>query len=290
MKNSKKYKALSRYSFSGHESFHCKSLWLKKGYDYLLSGGRFTDVDSVVKLGVGKNMVTAIRFWLRAFGLSQSESLSEMADYLFRDGVGKDPFSEDINTIWLLHFHLVNSGVASLYRLLFIDFQRECKEFTREDFQTYVRRKCSVLEQKNVYNDNTVKKDIGVLLKNYVSPKDLKSIDDFSALLLPLNLIVSKNSETYSFREVDCEEIAPEIFLFALLTMAGGDRTISLDVLQRLSLILCLPITSLIDTIRSLEQLYPGYLIMSDNSGIKNVQFLKDIDKFDVLTHYYNSL
>ncbi len=25
-----------KYSFSGHESFACKSLWLKKGYDFVV--------------------------------------------------------------------------------------------------------------------------------------------------------------------------------------------------------------------------------------------------------------
>ena len=52
-----------RYSFSGHESFPCKSMWLKKGYDYLVGHNKFTDPDAVVKLGVGKNMVQSIRFW-----------------------------------------------------------------------------------------------------------------------------------------------------------------------------------------------------------------------------------
>ena len=54
-----------RYSFSGHESFHCKSLWLKKGYDFICNQKHFTDTDSVVELGVGKNMVSAIRYWLK---------------------------------------------------------------------------------------------------------------------------------------------------------------------------------------------------------------------------------
>ena len=44
-----------RYSFSGHESFHCKSLWLKKGYDFICNKKHFADTDSVVELGVGKN-------------------------------------------------------------------------------------------------------------------------------------------------------------------------------------------------------------------------------------------
>lgn len=244
----------------------------------------------MVKLGVGKNMVASIRFWLRAFRLSNMDDVTKIADYLFNSDTGRDPYSEDLNTLWLLHFLLVNYRVASLYNLVFVDYQRERKEFTRSELQTYIRRKCSVPEQKNIYNENTVKKDIGVLLKNYVSPKDLKNIEDFSALLIGLNLIISKPQDTYYFREVTVKEIAPEVILFALLSLGDSEKTISLDGLQRISLIFCLPMISLIEIIRSLEQLYPGSIVFSDNSGIKNVQFRKELDKFDVLDNYYNSL
>lgn len=235
-------------------------------------------------------MVASIRFWLRAFGLSNMDDVTKIADYLFNSDTGRDPYSEDLNTLWLLHFLLVNYRVASLYNLVFVDYQRERKEFTRSELQTYIRRKCSVPEQKNVYNENTVKKDIGVLLKNYVSPKDLKNIEDFSALLIGLNLIISKPQDTYYFREVTVKEIAPEVILFALLSLGDSEMTISLDGLQRISLMFCLPMISLIEIIRSLEQLYPGSIVFSDNSGIKNVQFRKELDKFDVLDNYYNSL
>lgn len=235
-------------------------------------------------------MVASIRFWLRAFGLSNMDDVTKIADYLFNSDTGRDPYSEDLNTLWLLHFLLVNYRVASLYNLVFVDYQRERKEFTRSELQTYIRRKCSVPEQKNIYNENTVKKDIGVLLKNYVSPKDLKNIEDFSALLIGLNLIISKPQDTYYFREVTVKEIAPEVILFALLSLGDSEMTISLDGLQRISLIFCLPMISLIEIIRSLEQLYPGSIVFSDNSGIKNVQFRKELDKFDVLDNYYNSL
>lgn len=235
-------------------------------------------------------MVASIRFWLRAFRLSNMDDVTKIADYLFNSDTGRDPYSEDLNTLWLLHFLLVNYRVASLYNLVFVDYQRERKEFTRSELQTYIRRKCSVPEQKNIYNENTVKKDIGVLLKNYVSPKDLKNIEDFSALLIGLNLIISKPQDTYYFREVTVKEIAPEVILFALLSLGDSEKTISLDGLQRISLIFCLPMISLIEIIRSLEQLYPGSIVFSDNSGIKNVQFRKELDKFDVLDNYYNSL
>ena len=48
------------YRFSGHESFPCKSLWLKKGYDFVVAGNDFNSPEAVIGLGVGK-------IWLRQF-------------------------------------------------------------------------------------------------------------------------------------------------------------------------------------------------------------------------------
>lgn len=41
-----------RYIFSEHESFPCKSLWLKKGYDFVVQGKSFNTPDAVIDLGV----------------------------------------------------------------------------------------------------------------------------------------------------------------------------------------------------------------------------------------------
>lgn len=281
---------MSRYSFSGHESFQCKSLWLKKGYDYLTDGHSFNDIDAVAKLGVGKNMVTSIRFWLRAFGLTKSDELQPISSYIFDSVKGVDPYTEDLNTLWLLHFLLVSSEVASLYNLLFVEYQRERREFRKTDLQSFIKRKCSVPEQRNVYNENTVRKDIGVLLKNYVAPSDLRTIEDFSALLITLGSIVSKGHDVYSFKTHEKKDIAPEVILFALIRMKGEDRTVSFDILQKLSLIFGLPMTILIEIIRDLETTFPDTLVFTDNSGIKNVQFIREINVFDALNHYYRSL
>lgn len=256
----------------------------------MLNGKSFSEPDSVTILGVGKNMVASIRFWLRAFGLTKSDFLEPISTYIFDAENGKDPFAEDINTIWLLHFLLVVSDVASIYNLLFVEYQREKKEFTKSELQSFIKRKCSVPEQKNVYNENTVRKDIGVLLKNYVAPSDLKTIEDFSALMIGLGFIINKGNDTYCFKVSNPEDIAPEIILFALIRMRGTDKTISFDVLQKLSLIFGLPMASLIDIIRSLENIFPGSLVFSDNSGIKNVQFIGEIAEFEALNHYYERL
>ena len=51
-----------------------------------------------------------------------------------------------------------------------------------------------------------------------------------------------------------------------------------------------MPMTTLIDVIRSLEFSFPNTLVFTDNSGIKNVQFLRDIDEKEALNHYYDQL
>lgn len=38
-----------KYTFSGHESFQCRHLWLKKGYDFIKQGKSFNDDDTAYK-------------------------------------------------------------------------------------------------------------------------------------------------------------------------------------------------------------------------------------------------
>lgn len=64
-----------KYTFSGHESFPCKTLWLKKGYDFVRAEKDFNAPEAVVDLGVGKNMVSAIRYWFKSFGLNVRNTL-----------------------------------------------------------------------------------------------------------------------------------------------------------------------------------------------------------------------
>ena len=204
-----------RYCFSGHESFPCKSMWLKKGYDYLVDRNRFTDPDAVVKLGVGKNMVQSIRFWLRAFGLLNDDEATEIAHYLFDDRDGRDPYAEDNATLWILHYMLVVTAVSSIYRLFFVDLQREKKEFDKEQVLSFIKRKCNVPEQKNVFNENTVKKDIRVLLQNYLAPTSPKGYEEYASILLELGLL-RENEGKYSFLIIGTYGTGKSSFLMAL--------------------------------------------------------------------------
>lgn len=45
---------MANYSFSGHESFACKSLWLKKGYDFVVQEREFNATDAAYMLELKK--------------------------------------------------------------------------------------------------------------------------------------------------------------------------------------------------------------------------------------------
>ena len=63
-------KWVNQGSFARHETFCPRYGWLKKGFEGVNSDRSvFDSADAIERLGVGKNMVRAIRFWCVAFHL-----------------------------------------------------------------------------------------------------------------------------------------------------------------------------------------------------------------------------
>ena len=282
-----------KYTFSGHESFPCKSLWLKKGYDFVASGNDFNSPSAVMELGVGKNMVASIRFWLKVFDIIENGKKTPLADYLFDDINGKDCYLEDIATLWLLHFNLVFSEKASLYNLFFCGIQRERTHFDKEQVLSYVKLKMIEAGKTTLFTANTVKKDIGVLLQNYVLPRKQQSNEDFSSLLIDLDLIRQDAEGKVFFFNIDGKrKVTKEIFLYGLLKLKEreGDNTISFDTIQeRIGLIFCMYDFETIEMLKLLAGKYSQYITYNDVAGIKQVQFTKDLNVKQVLDDYYGT-
>lgn len=278
-----------KYSFSGHESFYCKTLWLKKGYDFISENKDFNAPNAVVELGIGKNMVSSLRFWMRAFGLFYEGKSTLIADYLFDNQTGKDPYIEDLGTLWLLHYLLIKSDLASIYKLFFIDFHKEKNnEFTREQLLYFLKRKNAETSYGHLFNENTVKRDINVLFQNYVMPHKEKPNEDFSALLINLNLIKHSEDKTFYFNTKGKNKLTPEIFFYAIIDDKKDEQIISFDRLMDLAIIFCLTKTELIEIIKFLVKKYPQVLRYTDDGGIKQLFFIEELDKTEVLKTYYS--
>lgn len=278
---------MGKITFSGHESFQCKSLWLKKGYDYLVNEKSFNSEDAVVALGVGKNMVASIRFWLKAFGITaENDKTTELGNFLFQEN-GADPFIEDISTLWLLHYQLVKSEHATLYNLLFSEFHKTRNEFTKAQLLSYIKRHFS--EEKGfVFNENTVSKDIDTFLKNYVIPQTQTNYEDFSTLLLPLNLIRRVDKTTFAFNDTSRAPLPPLVFLYALKDVAADNKILEFDAILDLCRIFCLNTSDLYEIFEKLNQWNSA--ISFDNAAGEQLFTMNDgMDKMQILNYLYQN-
>lgn len=280
---------MSNLTFSGHDTFHCRQFWLKKGIDLKLNEKEFND-NAVLELGVGRNMVTAIRFWLKAFGLvDKNEELQDLAKKIFVDD-GWDPFLEDEGTLWLLHYHLATSKNASIYNIIFSELRKFRPEFTPEHFVKFIGR-----EKQGTFNENTLKKDFSVFQKTYLAKKDQKDLEEsLSGLLTELGLVreIKRDKKTYlNIENKKRPEIPSKIILYAILENPDYGQSISFNSFYSdsngIGNIFAVSEDCLYDKIEEITQEYKNITFINE-AGIRELQFKSEKPSPNsILEEYY---
>lgn len=286
---------IAKYTFSGHDSFQCRQLWLKKGFDYVSEGRKFNSEDAVVLLGVGKNMVSAIRFWLKAFNIiDDKDSPTEFGRLLFDDQTGVDPFLEDDASLWLLHYHLVKSGFSTIYTIIFNEFRKEKILFNKEIFVRYIKR----LAESNPalsFSESTISKDFMVFTNLYKHDADSKNIEDsFSGILSEIDLLKSTDKgrkEQYFIENNERKGLPKDVVLYAILDNANYGDSISLNSLEfdvnSPASIFALNRSGLVEKISEIVNKYPDDITYTDQAGVKELQIKNKLDANVIIRKYY---
>src|SRR4051812_33550658 len=106
-----------KFSFSGHETFVFRYGWLKKAVDAIFDDPKtFNGDEAIVTLGLGKNMVKSLRHWSLATRMLEEEGKknggalrpTDLGMFLLGPQ-GADPYLEDPNTLWILHWNLLSN-------------------------------------------------------------------------------------------------------------------------------------------------------------------------------------
>lgn len=170
-----------RPRFSGHETFACRFAWLPKAVRLLARcpTALADDERSILELGLGKNMVRSLRFWLEAFGVAcargGSWGLLPFGEALFGEE-GLDPYIERVETQWLLHWQLSTMVENPLFAWRHILFRRMRPDFTRSELLSELRLEGERLGYE--HSDTTLLQHADVFLHSYagslhsVSPED----------------------------------------------------------------------------------------------------------------------
>lgn len=288
---------MPKLTFSGHESFTCRQLWPKKGYDFLISGHKFSNPDAVVFLGVGKNMVRSISYWMKSFGLvGETGELGELANYLLANE-GKDPYLEQTGTLWLLHYKLVTNKHAALYNLVFNGFRRGHPVFSKPQLTKYVADYC--VDAGVSISINTIQRDVEVFIRSYVRPqrRTASPEDDFSTLLIDLDLLdtfeqaKSESGIRYAIERRIRDQLPMQIVLYAILDRYDGNsvsfRSLANDD-DGPGMVFALSEDGLLNQINVITAHFPD-IVFTEDAGIRELQFRVRPDPWQVLDDYYKA-
>lgn len=285
-----------KLSFSGHETFQCRHFWLKKGYEFIIKNGDFKSSNALIELGVGKNMISSISYWLKVFSICDNQfSLTEFSKKIFNEN-GFDPYLEDIGTQFLLHFNLMNnSNIASIYKLTFEDFRRTriTSEFTEKQLFDFISKK--IIQDGYSFSEKSIKNDIRVFLKTYFggSKRTAKSIeDDFSSILLglefikPVQDIFIDGEQLFRIQYHEQNLLNPLLFLFAILSVFENEESISVEAIQnKISDVFLCNREGTEEKLNKLDEY--GLIVFKQDAGRKEIQIKKIKDKWEVLSKYY---
>jgi len=287
---------MEKLNFSGHESFHCRNVWLKKGHDFLQQKHKFSEPTAVVNLGVGKNMVSSINFWMKSFGLiADNHKLNYISKFIFNKN-GADPYLENPATLWLLHFHLVAENHASIYSLVFNEFRKRRTEFNRRQLSQFLLSKCN--DTGLNCSEKTIQRDISVFLRNYIKPKKAdKNLEElFSGIFIDLNLIepIKKFDEDeidwYKIENKERYDLPTELILYCILANNHYGNSISFDELlhgfNSVGNVFAIGAKELLVKINVITKKYRT-IRFTDDAGIRLLQFTNKPDKMKILREYY---
>ncbi len=233
------------YRFSGHETFACRYAWLPKAYRAIAADATiFYDEDAaMVELGIGKNMVRALRFWVDAMGIAHptSERRHEITDlgHTVFGSDGCDPYLEDARTLWLLHWNLSSVATPALFAWHYLLGAWPYAEFSRSEALAAFARRSQRLGHS--HSEITLSQHLDVFLHTYLSARGSRSgiEDSLDGPLVELRLLQQtgeRRSEggrweaVYAFRNEPKDSIPDELFAYAVLDYwertAPRERTI----------------------------------------------------------------
>ena len=242
--------------FRAHDTFFIRKGWLSKGMKYVcIKSDVFVakDENPMDVLGIGANMVKALRYWLQAVGLTvepnsgkRSQSFTKLGDSIFEH----DRYIEELGTLYLLQYRLAsNKEEATAWYYFFNVFNMT--EFSRDDFVDSILRWIKMEEGEDA-----------------VAIRSLN--DDFSCI----------------------NSINPWVALAVIVDQANGAKEISLNELLtapcNIGRVFNLDAITMLDVLYQVERL--NKIKINRTAGLDVIRILDDLDFQDCVDAYYNSI
>jgi hypothetical protein len=299
------------YKFRAHDTFFIRKGWLAKGVKHVLADPAVfvsREANPMDTLGIGANMVKAMRYWLQAVGLTEETKSGRREQMLTTLGEiihENDPYMEELGTLWLLHYNLAtNRDEATAWYYFFNEFK--LVEFTSDDFLTHIKGYLRI-NGKDVADQSgddgiakrSIEEDYACVINTYVSrmksnPEKVQPESNIDCPLGELGLIdiVNRKAKIYKKSSPKKDTLDPLILLAVILKQADGEKSVRISEIQSNSecagKVFNLDIISLTSLLYKIEIM--GYIKVVRTAGLDVIEIKTKWSFYDTVRAYYHKI
>ena len=216
----------------GHETFILREGWLAKGIRAVEGNPKvFSEFAGADALGVGTNMAKAIRYWLRASGLTLETKGGTVLSGFGNQVLQYDPYFEDIFTLWITHAGIAcNTELATSWYVFFNRMGSE--EYTREELAQSMEHELLTYSGQQELPYSSIAADVLAIINMYSREKtqdydpEEKKVSPFAALEL-----LKKNGNHYR-KQNPPADILPDMAVLYLIEKyfeESREKSINID-------------------------------------------------------------
>ena len=290
--------------FRVHDTFFIRKGWLSKGMKYVHNKPDVfvaKDENPMDVLGIGANMVKALRYWLQAVGLTEEPNSGKRVQTFTPLGQSvftNDRYIEELGTLYLLHYRLSsNKSDATAWYYFFNEFTMS--EFSRDDFVDFLQRRIRMEDSDATVAIRSLNDDFSCIINTYLpryktSPNRVAPESNIDCPLGELGLIdiLSKEKKTYRKAIPVASTISPWVALAIIVDQAGESKEISLNELLtapcNIGKTLNLDAISMLDVLYQIERI--GKIKINRTAGLDVIHILEGLTFQDCVDAYYQSI
>lgn len=290
--------------FRAHDTFFIRKGWLSKGMKYVnIKEDVFISKaeNPMDVLGIGANMVKALRYWLQAVGLTKEPATGRRVQRftsLGRKVFDNDRFIEETGTLYLLQYELAcNQEDATAWYFFFNEFNMS--EFSRDDFVAALQRYIKMVKPSEDVAIRSLNDDFTCIINTYVprfktNPNRINPESNIDCPLGELGLVdvLSKEKKTYRKAIPIASTINPWVALAVIQHQAQRKTEISLNELltapRNIGRVFNLDAITMLDLLYQIEQL--GEIKINRTAGLDVIHINHKRTFEECVDYYYASI
>lgn len=290
--------------FRAHDTFFIRKGWLSKGMrcvnnkpDVFIAH----DENPMDVLGIGANMVKALRYWLQAVGLTRepnkgkrTQSFTELGQLIY----DHDTYIEELGTLYLLQYQLASQKQeATAWYFFFNEFSMS--EFSREDYVEALQKYIKMEDPDTDYAIRSLNDDFQCIINTYLpryksSPGKISPENNIDCPFGELGLIdiLNKRKKTYKKSIPTSDTLNPYVVLAVIMANAEDRTEINLNELLtapcNIGKVFNLDSITMLDVLYRIEGL--GLIKINRTAGLDVITLKTQMSFLECVERFYASI